>query len=424
MLKCWKPSRLGADLLNRRISLRIPKLVGLLVIYFFVQGILHNLGHPVTPAFVRELGIDDVMFGVYFSSMSFGLMLGGPLFGRLGDKGHRLRYVVFGLLLYSLGQLVFGLTHHAVWMAVGRFVSGFGVVSSFTLFMSRLVEETPESERTKYLAWIGAATTIGASIGYYLGGFAATNPVVSAFLGTSNLTRIFVIQSVLNVLYVVFIVLTYPKETPAVRSSVVVKNKPLSKRLEPSLLLFLGILFLMTFGAVNLGRYIDVYFYDLGYTSEELGLFVMTTGFVSLFATAFLIPWFGRQPKKILWIQIVQTASAVIVYFVFRAERFLLAVYTAYMIYIALRTIFPPLEQHVVAGYAAKGSYGSMFGIRQAAVSLGMIVGPLVGGVLYDIEPTLVFQISAAAFLVGSALLFFVKTPNGSKEIHAHGQQN
>lgn len=410
--------------MNRRLSLGVPRLVTLFVIYFFVQGVLHNLGHPVTPAFVRELGIDDVMFGVYFSSMSFGLMLGGPLFGRLGDKGHRLRYVVFGLLLYSLGQLVFGLTHHAIWMAVGRFISGFGVVSSFTLFMSRLVEETPESERTKYLAWIGAATTIGASIGYYLGGFAATNPVVSAFLGTSNLTRIFVIQSALNVLYVVFIVFTYPKETVVIQPFDTKTNKSVQKKIEPSLLLFLFVLFLMTFGTVNLGRYIDVYFYDLGYTSEELGLFVMTTGFVSLFATAFLIPWFGRQSKKIRWIQIVQTASAIIVFFVFRAERFLLAVYTAYMIYIVFRTIFPPLEQHVVAGYAAKGSYGSMFGIRQAAVSLGMIVGPLVGGVLYNIEPTLVFHVSAAAFLVGSALLFFVKMPNGTKEILAHGQQN
>jgi DHA1 family multidrug resistance protein-like MFS transporter len=396
----------------------------LFVVYFFVQGILHNLGHPVTPAFVRELGIDDVMFGVYFSSMSFGLMLGGPLFGRLGDKGHRLRYVVFGLLLYSMGQLIFGLTHHAVWMAVGRFISGFGVVSSFTLFMSRLVEEADESQRTKYLAWIGAATTIGASIGYYLGGFAATNSVVSAFLGTNDLSRLFVIQSVLNVLYVVLIVFTYPKEAVAVQPSGKTAKKASPKKLEFSLLLFLFVLFLMTFGAVNLGRYIDVYFYDLGYTPEELGLFVMTTGFVTLFATAFLIPWFGRQSKKIRWIQLVQTASAVIVYFVFRAERFLLAVYTAYMIYIAFRTIFPPLEQHVVAGYAVKGSYGSMFGIRQAAVSLGMIAGPLIGGVLYNIEPTLVFHVSAAVFLLGSALLFLVKTPNGPKESFHHDQPN
>jgi len=403
-------NRLGPVPLNRHPLRTTPKLVWLFVVYFFVQGIVHNLGHPVTPALVRSLGIEDFMFGVYFASMSFGLMLGGPLFGRLGDKGHRKAYVVLGLILYSIGQLIFGLSHDAVWMAVGRFVSGLGVVSSFTLFTSRMVEETPEEKRTQYLAWIGAATTIGSSIGYYLGGFAATNPVVSAFLGTTDLSMIFVIQSFLNTLYVLGIVLSYPKETRM--SSIAPSSREGSRRkVEPSLALFLVALFLMTIGTVNLGRYIDVYFNDLGYTSEELGLFVMTTGFVSLFATFFLIPWFGRQTNKIGWIQIVQTASAVIVFFVFRAKNFLLAVYTAYMIYILFRTIFPPLEQHVVAGYAAKGRYGSMFGTRQAAVSLGMVVGPLLGGVLYEIAPTLVFDVSAATFVVGSLILFLVPTP-------------
>lgn len=400
--------------MNKRPERETPKLVVLFVLYFFAQGVIHNLGHPVTPALVRSLGIDDVMFGVYFASMSFGLMIGGPIFGRLGDFGHRKTYVMAGLVLYSIGQLIFGLSHDATWMAVGRLLSGFGVVSSFTLFTSRMVEETKESQRTKYLAWIGAASTIGSSIGYYLGGFAATNPVVSAFLGTTDLSMIFVIQSMLNLAYVVWIACSYPKET---RHPILVDSgaKKKAKNIEPSLALFLFALFLMTVGSVNLGRYMDVYFYDLGYTSEELGFFVMTTGFVSLFATAFLIPWFGRQAKKIRWIQIVQAWSAVIVFFVFRADRFLLAIYSAYMIYILFRTIFPPLEQHVVAGYAAKGRYGSMFGVRQAAVSLGMVIGPLLGGVLYKIAPIVVFDFSAATFVAGAILLFLVKSPTAKE---------
>jgi DHA1 family multidrug resistance protein-like MFS transporter len=396
--------------LNKHPLRTTPKLVWLFVVYFFVQGIIHNLGHPVTPALVRSLDIEDFMFGVYFASMSFGLMLGGPLFGRLGDRGHRKVFVTAGLVMYSIGQLIFGLSHDAVLMAVARFISGLGVVSSFTLFTSRMVEETPEDKRTQYLAWIGAATTIGSSIGYYLGGFAATNPVVSTWLGTTDLSMIFVFQSILNALYVLGIVVTYPKETHFIPIAAPVRQG-LRRKIEPSLTLFLVALFLMTVGTVNLGRYIDVYFNDLGYTSEELGLFVMTTGFVSLFATFFLIPWFGRQANKIGWIQILQTASAMIVFFVFRAKNFLLAVYTAYMIYILFRTIFPPLEQHVVAGYAAKGRYGSMFGTRQAAVSLGMVVGPLLGGVLYEIAPILVFDVSAATFVVGSLILFLIPTP-------------
>jgi DHA1 family multidrug resistance protein-like MFS transporter len=36
-----------------------------LILYFLFQGLLHNLGHPVTPAFVRSLEIKDYMFGVF-----------------------------------------------------------------------------------------------------------------------------------------------------------------------------------------------------------------------------------------------------------------------------------------------------------------------------------------------------------------------
>lgn len=36
------------------------------------------MGHPVTPSLVESLGIANYMFGVFFATMSFGLMLGGP----------------------------------------------------------------------------------------------------------------------------------------------------------------------------------------------------------------------------------------------------------------------------------------------------------------------------------------------------------
>ena len=85
----------------------MKKTLILTILYFLIQGIVHNIGHPVTPAFVRSLGIPDFMFGVFFASMSFGLMIGGPIWGILGDRGKKKNYIVIGLLLYSIGQLFF-----------------------------------------------------------------------------------------------------------------------------------------------------------------------------------------------------------------------------------------------------------------------------------------------------------------------------
>ena len=65
------------------------KSIYIIIFFFFIQGIIHNIGHPVTPAFVRGLEIPDYMFGVFFAAMSLGLMIGSPLWGILADRGRR-----------------------------------------------------------------------------------------------------------------------------------------------------------------------------------------------------------------------------------------------------------------------------------------------------------------------------------------------
>ncbi|MCK7486793.1 MAG: MFS transporter [Bacillus subtilis] len=362
----------------------------------------------MTPAFVRNLEIKDYMFGVYFSAMSFGLMLGGPFWGVLGDQGNRKRYIVIGLLLYSLGQFGFGYTHDATLMVVSRFISGFGVVTPFTLFTSRIIEESENRHRTRNLAYIGAATTLGSSLGYFLGGWMATNPWMSSLLGTSDLSVIFLIQSIANLFYVLLIVIVYREVfvKPAIskRNALFSGFKQVAK-LDASLFVFLISLTFMTIGSVNLGRYIDVYFDELGYNSQQLGTFVMATGFVSLFVTLFVIPIVAKFSKQLALISIVQVASSIIVFYVFRAERFLLVVYTVYMMYIVFRTIYPPLEQNYISRHAVAGQYGTIMGVRQSFASIGMVIGPLLGGFLYEIRPLLVFDVSAIMFLLGTALL-------------------
>lgn len=55
------------------------------------------------------------------------------------------------------------------------------MVSSITLFMSYLIEVTDKKDRARYLAYIAAAVTLGASIGYYLGGFISQNSFTVEF---------------------------------------------------------------------------------------------------------------------------------------------------------------------------------------------------------------------------------------------------
>jgi len=389
----------------------MKKTVFLIVGFFTLQGIIHNLGHPVTPAFVSGLGIPNYMFGVFFASMSFGLMIGGPIWGILADQGKKKKYIIIGLLIYSLGQFLFGYAHYTFLMIIVRFLSGLGVVSAMTLLTSHVIEISDLRDRAKHLAYLGAAFTVGASLGYYIGGFIATNEIVSTFLGTTDLRRIFLIQAIANTLYVGLIFLTFKEEDHEMMStkkpSVLAGLKQISK-IEPSLLIFLISLTFITIGSTNLSKYIDVYFNELGYNPQQLGTFVMATGFVSLFASLVLVPLFAKSTKLLRTITIIQVLSASIVFYTFRANNFILTVYTLYMFYVIFKTIYLPLEQNYISKHAKDGKYGSVMGLRQSFVSIGMVIGPLLGGMLYQIDPLLLFDFSGIVFLIGALLLIWV----------------
>lgn len=127
-------------------------------------------------------------------------------------------------------------------------------------------------------------------------------------------------------------------------------------KMDPKLLIFLISLTFITIGATNLSKYIDVYFDDLGYTTQQLGNFVMATGIVSLFASVLIVPIFARLRKQLFVISLLQLLSAAIVFYVFRAQNFLLIVYTVYMVYVILKAIYTPLEQNFIAKEAKAGN--------------------------------------------------------------------
>jgi MFS family permease len=386
----------------------MKKTITITILYFLLQGIVHNIGHPVTPAFVRSLDIPDFMFGVFFASMSFGLMIGGPIWGILGDAGKKKNYIVVGLLLYSLGQLFFGYVENQYIMVFFRFISGIGAVAAITLLTSHLIEISSLKDRAKHLAYAAAAMTLGASIGYYLGGFISTNTFMVDLLNLESYNKIFLIQAISNALYAIFIYFTFIDskfDRMITQKGNIFTNLKAVAHIRLSLLVFLFSLTFMTIGAINLSKYIDVYFDELGYSPQDLGTFVFATGIVSVLASVFIVPIFSKIKKQIAVIAMIQVGSAIIVFFVFRASNFLLAAYTVYMIYIVFKAIYAPLEQNYISLHAEEGKFGRVMGVRQSFLSIGMVIGPLLGGFLYEKDALLLFDSSAITFLIGTLLL-------------------
>lgn len=376
----------------------------LIISFFFIQNLIHNIGHPVTPTFVSNLAIPDYMFGLFFAAMSFGMMVGAPIWGILSDQGKRKHWIGIGLSMYTIGQIIFGYVGNSTLMVFARLFSGLGVVGATTIFTAIIVEETEPSKRAKILAFVAAATTLGASLGYYLGGYLATNEVIVKLLNIDNLSKMFLIQATLNALYTLFIILSLKdikvKQKFEQKPSMILGLKSIAK-IDKRLLLFFISLTLLNMAGTNLSKYIDVYFIDLGYTEYDLGTYVMITGIVSLFASIFLVRLATKFKKQLLLISIMNLISSAIVFIVFRSNYFMTMMYTVYLVYVVFKTLYVPLEQSYIAKEAKEGQYGSIMGLRQSFVSLGMVLGPVIGGFLYNVSPLLLFDFNGALLILG-----------------------
>jgi MFS family permease len=120
---------------------------------------------------LRDIGISEAnirLQGVYVINMQmFGLLLGGIIWGIIGDKFGRIRVLFGSILLYSIANFANGLVHDINSYAIIRFIAGIGLAGELGAGIT-LVTETLSKEKRGY------GTMIVAVIGLFGAVAAAT----------------------------------------------------------------------------------------------------------------------------------------------------------------------------------------------------------------------------------------------------------
>ena len=339
------------------------KKVVILIILFFIQGIVTNMHHPLMPYYVNFLALDSYMVGLYFSVMNTGTMFGGPFWGNLGDQGKKKISVILGLSFYGIGQIFFGMgTLFGQWpLTIFRFLSGFGIAASTTIIMSEIIAESDVKSRKRNISFAVAALALGGSVGYFLGGQLNSNPFLIKLLGTDSYQTALLVQGLLvfALAFLVFLVFK-PIKVEKEQGTEVKKRAQFwegfkeIKNIGPELLFFLIALTFITIGATNVDKYLDMFMADLDLLPSALGNYKMVVGIITMLTTLLIVPFFMKIKKRILLFSIFQVISAVVVFVVFRqtGTTFLYFVYTILMIYIIIKATFAPIEQEHIASFS------------------------------------------------------------------------
>lgn len=371
-------------------------------------GILFNIGNPAIPEYTNSLGIDGVFVGFYLASGGIGLMLFATVWGAIGDILDRNKVLAITFMGFALGQTIVGLFSNEYIIFLGMLTSGIfgaGVLVNIYSYINDNFKD--EHNRNRLLSYAVSLYMIGGAFAYLLGG------LITRSL-SPNYNYTFFIQAILLVffgLYIFFEKTDLVDTDNHLTRSYFISNIKQVFKLPWVPIYTITITFFISFSHNNVRRFLDYYIIDSGYSVLELGILVFVVGIVSLCSNLIIAPFFLKRFHNFRFLQFQFLLAPIFLYLGFKTDNLLFGLYTFYIGYSIMLAIYEPTAISFMSDNKAVPQ-GILVGVRQSIVGLGMTIGFIIGGFLYEINELYVFYLSALFYImvfVGFTVLIWIK---------------
>lgn len=369
----------------------------LFFILFFLHSICINFVHPITTTYVTNLNLPDYYFGFFYSLMSLGQVLGAFIFGYLSDKIGRKWLIVLGIIGYGISQLGFGFINtYPPLILLFRVIAGIFVSAPNTLFVSMCLDISTTDKKVKYLSLLNSVSLIGASCGYEIGGSLYN-------YCNFSISQIFISQFILSIItsLVFSLFMKDNKKNVEQQSFKKVSFKNLLSLNSISAILLVGLL-ILTIGQILINKYLDTYIIHIGYEPATLGHYVLLTGIIGALSNLLIIPLIKKIKNKNLLFVLLSLIllSSVLTFITFSfKENIMIFLLSTHLIYCICKSTITPLEQNELSKHVSNENNGTIMGARQTMLSIGNVVGPLLGSIIYTKGNPLIFIISGCIIL-------------------------
>jgi DHA1 family multidrug resistance protein-like MFS transporter len=275
--------------------------------------------------------------------------------------------------------------------------------------MAYISDSTPEDERGGGMGMLGAAGGIGTILGPALGGF----------LATTSLSLPFFIAAGMALLSLILAVIFLPESHPAHESDDAEKQAIVNVRAwwqaiaSPLAALFL-LTFISTSGLMVFANVFGLYGLErFNYGPEEVGIVMMVLGLASALTQGLLA---GPATKR--WgdervIKIGLLATALGFGLLLLADSFVTVILATAFFAVTYSITSPALLS--LTSRRATVEQGIAMGLSNSFVSLGRIVGPILGGAVLDIHLSLPYISGAAIMFVGFLASLVWISPSGQE---------
>jgi len=357
---------------------------------------------PVMPSFMDIMHLSGKTMGYLVAVFAVAQLLMSPLAGRFVDRYGRKKIIIIGLLLFGVSELIFGLGTNVWVLYLSRVLGGISAAFIMPGVTAYVADITSVQERPKAMGYLSAAISTGFIIGPGIGGFIAEYGIRFPFFFAAAIAFLACISSIF--------ILKEPltKEQLAEISANTKQTNfisDLKRSLNPLYFIAFIIVFVLAFG---LSAYETIFslFSDhkFGYTPKDIAAIITIS---SIFGVIVQIFMFGKivdmlGEKKLIQLcliigAILAVASTVI-------SSFLAVLVVTCFIFLAFDLLRPALTTFL--SKAAGKEQGFVAGMNSTYTSLGNIVGPAMGGILFDVN--IHYPYLFAAVIMGIGLVITV----------------
>jgi DHA1 family multidrug resistance protein-like MFS transporter len=376
-----------------------------LLLTIFVAMLGLGIVSPIMPLYAETFGATYIQVGLLSSVWSISRFIFSTPAGRLSDSTGKKKVIMSGLLVYSAVSLLYTFAWDFNSLLFFRFIHGIGSAMASPVAMAYAAELAPRGEEGKYMGTMSLAMFGGMGVGPLIGG---------TLTDTFSLSAPFYVMCGLTALSLAFTAVYLPESRPSGFGKG--NPRPSFRKVLSNKILLAGFMYraVNSLGNSSIMGFLSLYMASavmdggLGLTVTEAGT-VLSVGQV---AGAFMQQPCGNladryNKRKLIILGGIVSAVGMAS---FTLSTTFWGVMLAQLIFAAGSALISPSLSSIAAIEGRQLGAGTTMSVLDSAMSLGMVVGPLLSGVvadMYSMKP--IFYMGSAISLLGVGVFWVLQ---------------
>lgn len=376
--------------------------LGLLLLNLFIAFLGIGLVIPVLPTLMNELQISGTVVGYLTAAFAIAQLIVSPLAGKAVDKYGRKIMIVIGLFIFGISEFLFGLGKTIEVLFISRVLGGISAAFIMPAVTAFIADITTMETRPKALGYMSAAISTGFIIGPGIGGFLADfgTRVPFYFAGALGTTA-----AILSI-----ILLREPERNMVNVENAPVQTSGFKRILEPMYLIAFILIFVASFGLAAFESFFSLFVdHKFSFTPTDIAIVITGGAIVGAIAQVALFDRLAQKWGEIKLIRYSLILSGVLVFLMTVVSSYFAILLVTCIVFVGFDLFRPAVTSYL--SKIAGNEQGFVGGMNSMFTSLANIFGPILGGVLFDIDINYPYYFATVVIFFGILLTLIWKKP-------------